>query len=74
MKKYNLKQDHKAIKKQIKGWELELNHLIHILLVNEPITAEQQAFISHRLENMTNEMMSINIWGGVNKICNVIIV
>lgn len=52
MTEYNLEKDHKELKKLIKSWELRIDKLIE-----NP--DDQEAL--NDLENISDEMMSINI-------------
>lgn len=62
MKEYNLEKDHEAIKKQIKGWENQLDKVVGWILDARDMddTLDTQE-IADLLENMSQEMMSINI-------------
>ena len=60
--KYNLKQDHKAIKQQIKKWELEINSIQKALYpVYNDSTLGDVPLLQKRLETLSHEMMAINI-------------
>lgn len=59
MKKYNLAEDHREIKKQIKEWELELDSIVDKLLSMEVSNA--LVTYTNTLEDISNEMMAINI-------------
>ena len=59
MSKYNLKVDHKAIKKQIKDWELLIDDVVQALL--DGTTKEEQEMIADKLEAVSHEMTAINI-------------
>ena len=60
--KYNLKQDHKAIKQQIKKWELEINSIQKALYpVYNDSTLGDVPLLQKRLEVLSHEMMAINI-------------
>ena len=61
MKKYNLKKDHIEIKKQIKLWEICLDHLVGVMTCKGYMTKDQRLKVASYLENMADEMMSINI-------------
>lgn len=54
--KYDIKQDHTDIKQQIKEWELRIDYIIGRLSATDVKTE-----IIDDLEQITNEMMSINI-------------
>jgi len=56
MKKYSLKEDHKAIKKQIKEWEKTTNRLVLLTL-----DSKVPPLITRSLEEMSHEMMAINL-------------
>lgn len=67
MKKYNLAEDHREIKKQIKEWELSLDNVIDKLLSigssEGTSIGLENALVTYTktLEDISNEMMAINI-------------
>ncbi len=65
-KKYNLKKDHTAIKSQIKEWELEIDKLVNMIfdIHKDPTPYNQNELkdnVLPRLEELSDEMMAINI-------------
>lgn len=63
-KEYNINEDHKLIKQQIKEWELKTDKIIIQLLHQraEPLVDKEiLKECGDILEGMTNEMMSINM-------------
>ena len=77
MKKYNLKQDHEAIKKQIKEWELSMDWMVDCMLNikettrgldGESVVCEdgegKEITISEMIkeaEAISHDMMAVNI-------------
>ena len=62
MKKYSLKKDHEAIKKQIKEWETKLDILITYLETETSFKRKIDIpVVADGLANISNEMMAINI-------------
>ena len=55
MKPYSLEADHKAIKEQVKKWELAID----ALLASDDVMISSEA--GEALEAMSHEMMSINL-------------
>lgn len=58
MSEYDLEQDHKALKKQIKQWELALDRVVDCIGDDE--TQRHYDCIAD-LESISNEMMAVNI-------------
>jgi len=71
---YSLKKDHTTIKKHIKEWEKKLDKIVGILLeatpntdikltpfIDENCPSYSVRDISEELEQMSHEMMAINI-------------
>lgn len=56
MPEYSLEQDHANIKKQIKEWEIKIDRIIR-----EYPTPELPEEVAYTLENLSHEMMAINI-------------
>lgn len=62
MKKYNLKADHEAIKKQIKEWEIKLDKLVKDgVIESRDTTAGTVWYVFDELENISHEMMAVNL-------------
>jgi hypothetical protein len=67
--KYNLKQDHQAIKEQIKEWEIVTSYIIECLnsIPNRKVNEDGEGKavklydIIRDLEDINNEMLSINL-------------
>jgi hypothetical protein len=59
---YNLKQDHTAIKELIKEWEMEIDTInVALETVFNESTLGDIPDLQRRLDNMSDEMMSINV-------------
>lgn len=64
-KTYNLKKDHAEIKKQIKGWELEIDEIVNMYFEakRDPDKFAQMDYsqVIDKLESISQDMMAINI-------------
>ena len=57
--KYSLKKDHAEIKKMIKKWEMALDCCV--VELDGKMNGVQREDMGNRLENISHEMMSINM-------------
>lgn len=62
MNDYNLKEDHRAIKKRVKEWERVLTQLVQDGVIERRDTTKGTFWnIFDTLEELSHEMMAINL-------------